>query len=89
MSIFGSLSNAIPPDYFGDEFGLPLPSSPPPPPPQSSVLKNRAATTTQGTELGNQGVTKTVVKEEKNGLIGSMQVADSKEALAYAIRTGL
>ncbi|GMJ03394.1 hypothetical protein HRI_004008600 [Hibiscus trionum] len=25
MSIFGSLSSAITPDYFGDEFGLPLP----------------------------------------------------------------
>ncbi|KAK8599346.1 hypothetical protein V6N13_077273 [Hibiscus sabdariffa] len=85
MSIFGSLSNAISPDYFGDEFGLPLPSPPPPPPPKSSVLKNRASTTTtQATELGNPGVTKAVLKEGKNRFIGGMHTADGKEAVAYA-----
>ncbi|KAL4346492.1 hypothetical protein GQ457_17G023790 [Hibiscus cannabinus] len=84
MSIFGSLSNAVPPDYFGDEFGLPLP--PPPPPPKSSVLKNRASTTTttQETELGNPGVTKAVLREAKNRFIGGMHTADRKEAVAYA-----
>ncbi|KAB2050771.1 hypothetical protein ES319_A12G010800v1 [Gossypium barbadense] len=72
MSIWGSFNNAIFPDYFGDEFGLPLP------PPQSSIMKN-GATTTQPSELGNTGVTKAALKDTNNG-----RMADKKGALAYA-----
>ena len=59
MSIFGSSSSAICPDYFGDEFGLPLP--------QNSMVKNKATTTRQSTELGgNSRVAKVVLFDGKN-----------------------
>lgn len=74
MSILGSLNNAIPPDYFGDEFGLPLP------PPPSSIMKN-GATTTQPSESGN-----TALKDTNCGFISCMKMAlaDNRGALAYA-----
>ncbi|KAG8473977.1 hypothetical protein CXB51_033551 [Gossypium anomalum] len=77
MSIWGSFNNAIFPDYFGDEFGLPLP------PPQSSIMKN-GATTTQPSELGNTGVTKAALKDTNNGFMSCLRMADRKGALAYA-----
>ncbi|XVE49677.1 hypothetical protein DITRI_Ditri01bG0100400 [Diplodiscus trichospermus] len=73
MSIFGSLSRAISPDYFGDEFGLPLP--------RCLMLKNHATTTQpKPTELGNPGVTNAALKELKNGFINCMRMADSRES---------
>ncbi|XVF01717.1 hypothetical protein REPUB_Repub04eG0112800 [Reevesia pubescens] len=71
MSIFGSLSSMISPDYFGDELGLPLP--------QCSMVKNKA-TITQPTALGNSGVTQVVLKEMKNGFINCMRIAESRES---------
>ncbi|XP_021285584.1 LOW QUALITY PROTEIN: uncharacterized protein LOC110417532 [Herrania umbratica] len=66
MSAFGSLSLAICPDYFGDEFGVPLS--------QSSMMKNQA------TELGNSGVTKALPDEKKNGSINGLQMAQTRES---------
>ena len=72
MSIFGSLSSAISPDYFGDEFGLPLP--------QCSMVKNKVTTTQlKPKELGNPGVTKAFLKELKNGFINCMRMAEPRE----------
>ncbi|MBA0562046.1 hypothetical protein Golob_007125, partial [Gossypium lobatum] len=72
MSIWGSFNNAIFPDYFGDELGLPLP------PPQSSIMKH-GATATQPSELGNTGVTKAALEDTNNGF-----TREKKGALAYA-----
>ena len=71
MSIFDSLSNAITPDYFGDEFGVPLP--------QRSMVKSKA-TTTQATESDNSGFTKVVLNEMKKGFIICMRMAESRES---------
>ncbi|XP_022727185.1 mitochondrial intermembrane space import and assembly protein 40-like isoform X2 [Durio zibethinus] len=73
MSIFGSSSSAISPDYFGDEFGLPLP--------RCLMVKNKATTIQpKSIGLGNPGVTKAVLNELKNGFIKCMQMADSRES---------
>ena len=73
MSIFGSLNSAISPDYFGDEFGLPLP--------QYSMAKNKATTIQpKPTELGNPWVTKAFLKEIKNGFIHCMWMAEPRES---------
>lgn len=65
MSIFGSLSSAISPDYFGDEFGLPLPK----------MVRNKEETTkSKPTELGNPGKA-VVLKEAENGFRNCMRMA--------------
>ncbi|KAK8360141.1 hypothetical protein V6Z11_A04G144100, partial [Gossypium hirsutum] len=65
MSIFGSLSNAISPDYFGDEFGLPLPQ-------YSMSEKNKAAKTTINSRQA-------IRKELKNGFVNRTKMAESRE----------
>ncbi|OMO72183.1 hypothetical protein CCACVL1_17900 [Corchorus capsularis] len=64
MSIFGSLSRAICPDYFGDEFGLPLPQLQP----QSSTAKLKTKATSQATELGRPNLSRSLtVAAAKSG----------------------
>ncbi|KAH1040241.1 hypothetical protein J1N35_041984 [Gossypium stocksii] len=81
MSIFGSLSNPISPDYFGDEFGLPLPQ-------YSTSEKNKAAKTTMEIkptiQLGNPPAVTTnsrqaIHKELKNGFVNRTKMAESRE----------
>ncbi|GMJ07513.1 hypothetical protein HRI_004420500 [Hibiscus trionum] len=70
MSIFGSSSSTITSDYFGDEFGLPLP--------QISTAKNNPLVTTQLEEIGNPVFSKAVIKELKNGFINGIRIVENR-----------
>ncbi|OMO62296.1 hypothetical protein COLO4_33151 [Corchorus olitorius] len=68
MSIFGSLSRAICPDYFGDEFGLPLPQRQP----QTSTANLKTKATSQATESKPD--------RENNGFIKFLRMPKTMES---------
>ncbi|KAK8561448.1 hypothetical protein V6N13_149371 [Hibiscus sabdariffa] len=74
MSIFGSLTSAIAPDYFGDEFGLPLPQK------YTTFVENKVATRAMQVEASDRsgdptvfGSKQTTLKQRKDGIVGRIK----------------
>ncbi|KAK8564095.1 hypothetical protein V6N13_005690 [Hibiscus sabdariffa] len=75
MSIFGSLSSAIAPDYFGDEFGLSLPQK------YTTFVENKVATRAMQVEASDRSGDPTVsgskqtttLEQRKDGIVDCMK----------------
>ncbi|KAK9007879.1 hypothetical protein V6N11_074794 [Hibiscus sabdariffa] len=76
MSISGSSSSGVTSDYFGDEFGLPLPQIP--------TEENKSPVTTQLKEVGTPGFSKEVIMELKKGFFNCIRMVENRGEPALA-----